>query len=185
MFSVVFVCTGNRARSPLAEALLRRRVESLPVHVSSCGTLDLGGLPPLPEASAVAATLGVDLAKHRSRQLLAGGLATADLVVGFEPAHMARAIEEGKAESSRTFLLLELPTALAEGPASARTTSEVEWARHVVREMAARRPVWRTDDDRMTLPDPYGESRQRFAEMARVLDAMTGLLAVRLFPNET
>src|SRR5581483_5665812 len=50
---VSFVCTGNRARSPLAEALLRRQTEGLPVEVGSFGVLDAEGWPPLPEAAAV------------------------------------------------------------------------------------------------------------------------------------
>jgi hypothetical protein len=39
-FEVVFVCTGNRFRSPLAAALFGRATAGLPVSVSSRGTLD-------------------------------------------------------------------------------------------------------------------------------------------------
>ena len=38
-FEVVFVCTGNRFRSPLAESLLRAATEGLPVRVRSLGML--------------------------------------------------------------------------------------------------------------------------------------------------
>ncbi len=184
VFTVAFVCTGNRARSPLAEALFRRHVESLPVDVSSCGTLDLAGMPPLPEASAVAAVRGIDLRAHRSQPLRAGVLADADLVVGFEPSHIVRAVEVGEAERGRTFLLLELPILLAGSPAAPpQTLSAVDAARQVVRAMDERRAVQLMSEDRVTLRDPYGESRQGFAEMARVVDAMTGLLATRLFPD--
>lgn len=181
-FWAVFVCTGNRARSPLAEALLRRRVEGLPVRVSSCGTLDLGGLPALPEACAVAAGLGVDLRAHRSQALRPGMLAKADLVLGFEPGHVEAAVGLGQADPRRVFLLLELPT-LLDRLAQPQARSPIEGARLVVSEMDEERERTPMDDETFTLPDPYGENRQVFAEMARVTDAMTGLLAARLFPG--
>ena len=53
-FHVVFVCTGNRARSPLAEVFLRAKVDSGAVRVESYGTLELGPAPATPEAIAAA-----------------------------------------------------------------------------------------------------------------------------------
>lgn len=179
--SVVFLCTGNRARSPVAEALFRRRVEGLPVNVSSYGTLDLGSKPVLPEALAAASSLGVDLAAHRSRVILPGLLAGADLVVGFEPVHLATAVEVGEADPERAFVLLELPDVLPRlAPPGA---SELERARTVVRGMAERRQAEPAGHELPSLLDPYGDTRQAFAEMARVIDAITGLLAERLFPG--
>ncbi|MFN2560552.1 MAG: low molecular weight phosphatase family protein, partial [Jatrophihabitans sp.] len=45
-FAVLFVCTGNVCRSPLAERLMRARLApGLPVAVSSAGTMGLSGYP--------------------------------------------------------------------------------------------------------------------------------------------
>jgi protein-tyrosine-phosphatase len=41
-FDVVFICTGNRFRSAIAEGLMRRLTEGIAVQTTSAGTLDLG-----------------------------------------------------------------------------------------------------------------------------------------------
>jgi phage gpG-like protein len=62
---IVFVCTGNRARSALAAALLRRRAEHLPVLVESRGTSNVGAAPVLPEMLRAGAALELDLSDMR------------------------------------------------------------------------------------------------------------------------
>jgi protein-tyrosine phosphatase len=178
MLRVSFVCTGNRARSPLAEALFRSRTAGLPVEVDSWGLLELGAVPPLPEAAAVATALGVDLAGHRARRLEPGSLRDADLVVGFEPAHVQAAVTEGGADETRVFTLLELPQLLDEAPVPPGLPP-VERARCVVEEMNRRRAA--APGVAAVLQDPFGAPLQVFAEVGRVIDAMTGLLAARLF----
>src|SRR5205085_412340 len=79
---VVFLCTGNTCRSPLAEALCKRRLadrlgcppEELSargVHVLSAGLAAMLGGSAAPEAVTVARSFGADLANHRSRPLTA------------------------------------------------------------------------------------------------------------------
>lgn len=105
---VVFVCTGNRARSPLAAALLARRLAGLPVRVRSRGTADVGAVGVLPEMALAARGLGLDLSRHRAAALRPKELADADLVLGFEPFHVAAAVVEGGAATERSFTLPEL-----------------------------------------------------------------------------
>ena len=50
VFEVVFICTGNRFRSVLAEHRLRQATSGLPVRVSSFGTLDASGNTALADA---------------------------------------------------------------------------------------------------------------------------------------
>ena len=179
MLEVVFLCTGNRARSALAEAFFRRHTEGRAVSVSSYGLLRLGRVPPLPRAVAVAAAHGLDLTAHRARALEAGILGEADLVIGFEAAHVTAAIELG-ADPRRSFLLLELPELLEGDAPPPDTLAPVERARHVIAEMDRRRPDGSVLPE--SLADPLGGSPQVFAETARVIDAVTGLLAASLFP---
>ena len=181
MLRVSFVCTGNRARSALAEGLFRARTEGLPVEVGSWGLLDVDGAPPLPEAAAVAAALDVDISGHRARHLRPGCLSGDDLVVGFEQAHLHAAVAEGGADETRVFMLLALPALLEEMSLPAAPREPLEHARAVVDELRGRRePVSAADE---ALRDPFGAPRQVFAEVGRVIDAVTGLLATRLFPS--
>jgi protein-tyrosine-phosphatase len=180
MLRVSFVCTGNRARSPLAEALFRRETEGLPVAVDSWGLLRIERAPPLPEAAAVADALGVDISGHRARRLEPGCLRANDLVVGFEQAHVQAAVEEGGADEACVFMLLGLPEVLEALPGVSSQLTPLEQARAVVDEMRRRHAAAPAPD---ALRDPFGAPRQVFAEMGRVVDAITSLLASSLFPR--
>jgi len=89
MKKLLFVCSGNTCRSPLAEALTRQAAASrnLSLEVTSAGTSAVAGAPASPEAIRAAARRGADLSTHRSRPLQAGILSEADLVVAMTPAH--------------------------------------------------------------------------------------------------
>jgi protein-tyrosine phosphatase len=96
---VLFVCTGNTCRSPLAEALCKRllsrrlgcAVEELPQHgfyVLSAGLAAMTGARAADEALAVAAEHGADLAGHRSRPLTPELAAQADYLVTMTRGHL-------------------------------------------------------------------------------------------------
>jgi protein-tyrosine phosphatase len=176
---VAFVCTGNRARSPLAEALLLRKVDPQRVDVSSFATLDLSDRGALAEAIAVGRSLGVDLTAHRSRPLPPGSLRAMDLVVGFELSHVSAAIAKGGAPDANTFMLLELPE-LLEGLVPVDLPAGVEGSRRLIEQMDRRRRA-RKGWSPQPLPDPYGEPLQVMAETARLIDATLSHLASELF----
>ncbi len=78
MPSVLFVCTANRFRSPLAAAIFRKLLKENGAAsswlVGSAGTWTVPGQPVIPPVVSVAQKLGLDLSGHRSvsvsRQLL-------------------------------------------------------------------------------------------------------------------
>jgi protein-tyrosine-phosphatase len=104
-FRMVFVCTGNQFRSPIAEAVAARLTEGLPILVTSCGISARAGRPPLPGAMNAARRLGIDISEHRSRRLTS--LAESDLVLGFEFGDLAGAVIDGGAPPDRSFMLTE------------------------------------------------------------------------------
>ena len=90
-FNVLFVCTGNTCRSPLAEALARREIERRDwqhVRVASAGLSAEHGAPASRNAAAVGERYGLDLSGHSSRPLTPELLEWADLVLGMSPSHV-------------------------------------------------------------------------------------------------
>jgi len=69
--NLLFVCTGNTCRSPLAEAIARAEAarRGLDVECRSAGTSAFPGHPASPPGAVVAAERGLDLGAHRSRPL--------------------------------------------------------------------------------------------------------------------
>lgn len=90
---VLFVCTGNTCRSPMAEAIARAAAgpgEGAPVFASA-GIFAPEGAPASEGARRVAARHGIDLSAHRSTPLTADAVAAADLLVAMTPSHLAAA----------------------------------------------------------------------------------------------
>ena len=85
MPSVLFVCTANRFRSPLAAALfakaLRANREQDAWSVASAGTWAQPGQPVLSVVSKVARTYGLDLSAHRSTRVSEQLLSEFDLIL--------------------------------------------------------------------------------------------------------
>jgi ArsR family transcriptional regulator, arsenate/arsenite/antimonite-responsive transcriptional repressor / arsenate reductase (thioredoxin) len=77
--SVLFVCTGNSARSPIAEAILRDRAGER-VTVTSAGTKPRDAMHP-DAVRALAEEFGLDIAGQRPRALDALGSRRYDVVV--------------------------------------------------------------------------------------------------------
>lgn len=113
MPSVLFVCTGNQYRSPLAAAAFLQRAESddrpgaAAWTVSSAGTWTASGLSPLPDALRVARNLGLDLADHTTCALEAGSLTASDLVLVMEQGHKESILSEFPSARGKVHLLSE------------------------------------------------------------------------------
>src|SRR5436189_6303067 len=95
--NVLFVCTGNICRSPLAASLLERALQErgIEVTVASAGTGAWDGAPASEGAYLVGLERGLDLSGHRARLLTREIVEDADLILTMARHHRARGDELG------------------------------------------------------------------------------------------
>jgi protein-tyrosine-phosphatase len=112
MPSVLFVCTANRYRSPLAAALFRKALGEKGIpgswKVASAGTWAAPGLPVLSGVAEVARTYDLDLSPHRSARLDRPTLAANDLVLVMENSHQEALQSEFPAYHERVHLFSQV-----------------------------------------------------------------------------
>jgi len=95
MRRVLFVCTGNLCRSPMAEYILQRELSDRgadDVLVESAGTFAMEGNPAARKAVKEMEKQGIDMSGHRARALTRRMLEEADVVVVMEKQHELTAL---------------------------------------------------------------------------------------------
>jgi protein-tyrosine-phosphatase len=91
MSVILFVCTGNLCRSPMAVGLLRQRLaeEGLDTshRVASAGTWAVDGYPASDYAIAAMAERGIDITDHIAHTITASDVAESDLILVMSQEH--------------------------------------------------------------------------------------------------
>jgi len=90
MYKIVFVCTGNTCRSPMAEALAGLIFEQHNIDVSVCsaGVSAGDGYPASKNAIAAMHSEGIDLRTHKSTQVTEQLLSGANLILTMTSTHL-------------------------------------------------------------------------------------------------
>ncbi|MDX2376582.1 low molecular weight phosphatase family protein [Microbacterium sp. LRZ72] len=168
---LLFVCTGNVCRSPIAQHLLAARLEHPAwLEIASAGTHAPTGHAMAGEAAILAREYGareVDGDRHRARAMVPALVEQADLVVTMTRAHRRGAVEAAPRRLRQTFTLREFARVacsidaqeLARVADAAADASPEERLRALVALVGERRPQTPApaDPDDDDIVDPFGE----------------------------
>ena len=115
MKTILFICTGNVCRSPMAEALFRRAAAGRgEFRVFSAGLGAVDGQPPTAHSVAAMHELGIDISGQRSRMLTADLVRQADYIFGMTHSHVDAIALLYPPTAEKTFLLREFDDTLEE-----------------------------------------------------------------------
>jgi protein-tyrosine-phosphatase len=115
---ILFVCTANQFRSPIAAACFKHKYESFGWQsewgVSSAGTRALPGSPALPAAIQCANRLGLSILEHRAVSVGARLVSEQDLILVMDAGQKEALQTEFSPFRSRVFLLSEVVDGIPE-----------------------------------------------------------------------
>jgi len=168
---VLFVCTGNICRSPMAEAMLRNLAEADgledKVYAESAGVSAFDGDAATSQSIDVMKRRDVDLTPHRSRRLTRTMLDEADIVVCMTENHRYSIESVTTAGSEKTFLLKELGEA-------ARKLYTAELNELLAEARIIRDSHHGNISGEYEVGDPYGGSHGEYDVTAQALEVQIG-----------
>lgn len=107
--NILFICTGNTCRSPMAEGMLKSVAEEkgLNLIVNSRGLFAKGGSPAADNAIASMRDIGIDISEHVSKGVSKEIIEDSDLILTMTSAHKDELIRAYPEKKYKIFLLNE------------------------------------------------------------------------------
>ena len=108
--NILFVCTGNTCRSPMAGAYFKSLCEKSArpdIIVETAGTFAGEGEPASAQSVAVMKDYGIDLSTHKSSTLTKGKIDAADLIIAMTASHRHHIGSMSASALKKTKTLLE------------------------------------------------------------------------------
>lgn len=132
---ILFVCTGNTCRSPLAERIARAIDAESPAtgvttRFASAGIAAGEGMPATPEADDTLRARGIDPGEHRSRALTPRMIDEAEIIYTMTPSHAEAIMNAAPDAAHKVFPLADaepVEDPIGQGPeVYARTADQIE-----------------------------------------------------------
>jgi protein-tyrosine-phosphatase len=168
---VLFLCTGNAARSVMAGVSLSSRRPELVVETA--GTLVIDGQPMSIRTRSAIEGVGFELPRHASRQAHAADLDGASLVIALAPEHVEWVRRTHPGAATHTATLIRLVHDLREAAPGESIRDQLASLRLADVEL----------EDWEEVVDPGGMEAEAFAACAREIDVLIEQLAPRLAPQ--
>ena len=108
MRQILFVCTGNICRSPMAEGQLRSMLAqsgNASIEVQSAGIGALAGQPPSQHAVEAMSECGADISSQRSQMIHTDLVSTSEAIFGMTQGHVDAVLNHFPQAKGKTFLV--------------------------------------------------------------------------------
>ncbi len=130
--TILFVCTGNTCRSPMAEAIARDLIAKSPrtgitTNVASAGVSAVEGAPIADDAKAVLDAMNIPHDPHRSRTLTHEMIDNAEIIYTMTPSHAQSVMTIAPNSVHKVFVLDErdaIPDPIGQGRDAYETTAK-------------------------------------------------------------
>ena len=183
MASILFICTGNICRSPIAEGFGRAIVADAgaDIEVTSAGIVGWEGSPAARESVQSAAELGIDISRHLARRMEPRHVRDADVVVCMAREHSEAVVRLVPEAEGKTFTLKELVRLLEALP----DTKGPNFGERVTRADELRRSGFAGHPEDEDVEDPLGASMDAFRTVAWELEEWCRRLSPGLIPAKS
>ncbi|MDT7703963.1 MAG: low molecular weight protein-tyrosine phosphatase [Pseudonocardiales bacterium] len=186
-FRLVYVCTGNICRSPVAEIMTRHlligklggRLASR-FDVSSAGVSAVVDSQIHPDTREELTPWGLDgviAGRFRARQLRSAMVREADLVLGANPRHRSAVVEQAPEGMKTAFSIREFALLAEAVDPDVLPLDPITRAHELVEQARLNRGLVPIDPEELEIPDPMGRSQKAHHEAVMlIVDAVARIV---------
>ncbi len=107
--TILVLCTGNICRSPMAEGILKKYLNSDKFNVISAGTNTTDGFPASSFVIEICKENGIDISRHKSKSINKNIVQKSDIILVMEEEHFLAIKRYFPSVIKKTFLLKKFP----------------------------------------------------------------------------